>query len=347
MDEVSLLTGLLKKYSPTGQEQGAVDFLVDWMNQAGYRAFADPAGNAVGIRGDGPRSVMLLGHIDTVPGYIEVEQKEDVLFGRGAVDAKGPLASFAAAGSRVEVPSGWQVVVVGATAEEGDSHGAMYIRDHYHPEAVIIGEPSKWDRITLGFKGSMWARYEVEVPMAHTASNQASACELAVAFWNALAGWCAEQTPGDVSVFNQLTPTLREMTSETTGFLQKAALRIGVRLPPGIGSGAVMAAMEERRGNGRLTFEEPVEAYRADKNTDLVRAFLNGVRQAGGKPSFSVKTGTSDMNIVAPAWNVPAVAYGPGDSAFDHTPEEQTSVAEYRLGVQVLANTLAHLMAHS
>ena len=40
---------------------------------------------------------MLLGHIDTVPGRVPVRREGGRLYGRGAVDAKGPLACFVAA----------------------------------------------------------------------------------------------------------------------------------------------------------------------------------------------------------------------------------------------------------
>src|SRR5512136_2911120 len=97
MNEVDLLEGLLQRYSPTFQEAEAVNFLVAQMAAAGLDARVDEVGNAVGVIGDGPREVMLLGHIDTVPGFIEVRREDDRLYGRGSVDAKGPLACFAAA----------------------------------------------------------------------------------------------------------------------------------------------------------------------------------------------------------------------------------------------------------
>jgi len=46
------------------------------------------------------------------------------------------------------------------------------------------------------------------------------------------------------------------------------------------------------------------------------------------------------MNVVGPAWNVPIVAYGPGDSALDHTPRERISLPEYLQSIEVLKNVL-------
>src|SRR5262247_1303518 len=97
MSEFDTLVGLVSQYSPSGQERGAVEWLVTRMKSLGYeKAFIDEARNAVGVMGHGPKQVVLLGHIDTVPGEITVRRDgippHEVLYGRGSVDAKGPLA---------------------------------------------------------------------------------------------------------------------------------------------------------------------------------------------------------------------------------------------------------------
>ncbi|HXV44652.1 MAG TPA: M20/M25/M40 family metallo-hydrolase, partial [Anaerolineae bacterium] len=77
----------------------------------------------------------------------------------------------------------------------------------------------------------------------------------------------------------------------------------------------------------------------------LVRAFLQTIRAAGGAPRFVVKTGTADMNVVAPYWpNTPIVAYGPGDSSLDHTPDEHIDLNEYLRAIEVLREVLVKLM---
>jgi len=90
-----------------------------------------------------------------------------------------------------------------------------------------------------------------------------------------------------------------------------------------------------------MTCNEP--AVEAEKNNELVRAFLRAIRAEGGRPRFKLKTGTSDMNVLAPAWSCPMVAYGPGDSSLDHTPEEHLDLQEFRRGVSVLTRALEAL----
>ncbi|MBI4772055.1 MAG: M20/M25/M40 family metallo-hydrolase, partial [Chloroflexi bacterium] len=209
------------------------------------------------------------------------------------------------------------------------------------PSACIIGEPSGWDRITLGYKGSAWFEVEVARTLAHTSAQAESACEAAVDFWNAVTAWAAQHNAGTEKMFEQVIPTLRAMNSDSDGFTERAQLKFGVRLPAGVSVGDVEEAMRALGPGAEVRLLEGVAAHRAEKNTPLVRAMLAALRGSGASPSFTVKSGTSDMNIVAPAWGCPILAYGPGDSALDHTPEEHISLAEFERAVAVLARALA------
>lgn len=343
MNAIELLEGLLQRYSPTLQEAEAVNYLVAQMSAAGFAARVDEAGNAVGVIGDGPKEIMLLGHIDTVPGFIEVRHEGDRLYGRGSVDAKGPLACFAAATALAGVRDGYRFVVIGAVGEEGDSRGAQWVRDHYKPDHLIIGEPSGWERVTLGYKGSAWYEYEVKRTLAHTSANVESACQAAVSFWNRLSDYAAQFNTDRSKMFDQLIPSLRAMHSSSDGFVETAQLKFNLRVPLGVERAGLADSIGSLTADAQLNLIEFTPAYRAEKNTPLVRAFLSAIRQQAGSPGFTVKSGTSDMNITAPVWQCPTLAYGPGDSDLDHTPNEHILVSEYQRGVQVLANVLRTL----
>ncbi len=347
------LLGLVKTYSPSGQEQPAVDFLVRRMETLGFtQAFIDGAGNAVGLLGTGPAQIVLLGHIDTVPGEIPVRIENDQasnLYGRGSVDAKGSLAAFVDAAASLGAVTGWQFVVIGAVGEEKDSDGARFIASRYRPEFAIIGEPSRWDRLTLGYKGSAWAKIKIRRSPAHTAGKGESACEAAVKAWEAIRGWADAFNKDRPRAFDQILPTLRGMSSGSDGLEEWAMLQVGTRLPLDVtpeqwyGRLHQIPGVEGVEGLSIEATGFAIPAYQGGKNTALVRAFLAGIRAAGGQPGFVLKTGTADLNIVAPLWGCPALAYGPGDSTLDHTPDEHLSLAEYRKSVQVLQSVLRRL----
>jgi LysW-gamma-L-lysine carboxypeptidase len=344
------LTGLVEQYSPSGQEKLAVDWLVARMASLGFtQAFRDEAGNAVGVMGDGPQQVVLLGHIDTVPGEVPVRTDGDNFYGRGSVDAKGPLACFTDAVAGVGAVAGRQFVVIGAVEEERESDGARYVSSAYHPQFAIIGEPNRWDRVALGYKGSAWVGIDVRRALAHTAGRQESACEAAVAVWQNMQSWAETFNQGRERAFEQLMLTLRGMESGGDGFEEWARLRIGARLPVDLPPAAWYERVDElaRATSGtqveKLGFALP--AWQCEKNTPLVRAFLSAIRSTGGTPSFVYKTGTADLNIVAPAWGCPALVYGPGDSALDHTPDEHISLEEYAKAVTTLKAALKTLVS--
>ncbi len=343
------LIGLVSQYSPSGQERGAVEWLVARMKSLGYdNAFIDEAGNAVGVMGQGTRQVILLGHIDTVPGEIKVEQVSDLLYGRGSVDAKGPLASFVDAVAKVGTKDGWQFVVIGAVEEERDSQGARFVVNQYKPDFAIIGEPNQCDRVSLGYKGSAWANVTVKRGQAHTASGEETAAEAAVEVWLKIKTYVDLFNADKQKVFDKLLLTLRGMDSDSNDFEQWAKLKIGVRLPVEVSPEDWYLKLEEIVGGEEVEkVGFPVPAWKCEKNSQLVRNFLSGIRSQGGEPRFVYKTGTADLNIVAPVWQCPAVVYGPGDSALDHTPNEHISLDDYRKAVDVLSATLEKLTAVS
>jgi LysW-gamma-L-lysine carboxypeptidase len=42
------------------------------------------------------------------------------------------------------------------------------------------------------------------------------------------------------------------------------------------------------------------------------------------------------MNLYGEAWNCPMVTYGPGNSDFDHAPDERIELAEYERTISIL-----------
>ncbi|HVO43947.1 MAG TPA: [LysW]-lysine hydrolase [Aggregatilineales bacterium] len=341
----SLLQGLLKCYSPSTRERGASEYLVQQMGSLGFdRAFVDESGSAVGILGDGERQIVLLGHIDTVPGYIEVVERAGKLYGRGSVDAKGPLATFTAAAARAGRQPNWQIVVIGAVEEEAaSSKGAHFARSQYQPELCVIGEPSRWDHITLGYKGRLLLDYHFSRTITHTARKDRSAPEQAVTFWNELNAEIAVVNADREKAFDQILSSLRSIHSSEDGFREDVTMTVGFRLPMDVSPDAMRARVLAHADGAKIEFRGEEPAYKCDPRSPLVRLFNNAIRDAGGKPGYLYKTGTSDMNVVGPVWSCPLLAYGPGNSTLDHTPEEHIELEEYHRAIEVVTGVLCSL----
>jgi len=339
---IELLEEMLAIPSPSTQERALGQWLVARLRAIGFAARRDEAGNVVAFWGSGPREVVLLGHIDTVPGFIPVRRAGNQLFGRGAVDAKGPLAAAITAVARQPAGAAYRFTVIGAVEEEGSSRGARHLTSRRPPDQLIILEPSGWDAVTLGYKGSLKLRYRLSQPMGHGAGPNESAADKAVAFIRQVQDHAAEHGKAAGS-FERLDARVLRFHADHDGFRDTAAMTVGFRLPLNVDVPALQHRLEGWAGGAELRFEYADAAVRAEKNTPLVRAFLKGIRDTGGTPRFKMKTGTSDMNILAPAWGCPTLAYGPGDSKLDHTPDEAIDLGEFERGVDVLTAALNQL----
>jgi len=306
----------------------------------------------LGASCEGP-PIILLGHMDTVRGYIPVRLQDEMLYGRGAVDAKGPLAAFLCATARLVHrgnPDSLQhpIVVIGAVEEEAaTSRGARAVVERYRPLACIIGEPSGSQAVTIGYKGRLLVEYRATRSMHHSAGPQQNSNEVAVTFWNRVRNHATNwnQQHAANSTFAALMPSLRGINSSQDGLEEQTRLTIGYRLPPGYDIAGLRAQLEHwaYEDEAELTFSGEEVAFQTTRTTPLARAFIAAIRAAGGHSSFKHKTGTSDMNVVGPVWGQNIVAYGPGDARLDHTPQEHIHIAEYTYAIDVLEFVLREL----
>lgn len=346
LDPVEFLKGALEIPSPSGQERLVAEYLAEGMEKLGLKAFVDEADNARGQVGHGPIQVVLLGHIDTVPGVVPVRLEGNKLFGRGAVDAKGPFVTmiFAAAGLSEEARKHLTVHLVGATEEEApSSKGARFVAPRLKPHYVIIGEPSGWEGITLGYKGRLLVKARREKDNFHSAHHEPNAAEELISYFVAIKAWAEAMNVGQ-KAFDQVQYTLRDFRIQPAELKQVAEMFFDLRLPPRLPpEEAIHHLTAYAPPTIELEFFGREVPYLGPKDTPLTRALRQGIRKAGGKPVFKLKTGTSDMNVLAPHWKVPMVAYGPGDSTLDHTPHEHIGVEEFLKGIEALREALEAL----
>lgn len=343
---IGLLRGMLEIPSSSYQERALADFLAEAMADLGFQAHIDGVGNAIGLieRGDGP-TLMLLGHLDTVPGQLPVRSEDGKLYGRGAVDAKGPLATMICAAAGAADFRG-RIVVIGVVEEETPgSRGAMAIRaTQDRPDALIIGEPSGWSSVVLGYKGKLDLRYTVKCPATHPSNPAPKASELAVGCWTALVDLLGPDAGHDA--FDQPGATLYRLNADLTS----ATADVSVRTPPGFDVDALVRKLRDRLPAGNLEVLNSVAACRASWGNPAVRALVSGIRRLHAQPRLVVKTATSDMNTLAEVWDIPMATYGPGDSRLDHADTEHIILSDYLRGIDVLSiaiSELAHLLVRS
>ncbi|WP_101295043.1 [LysW]-lysine hydrolase [Halegenticoccus soli] len=335
-----LLVDLVSIPSPSGEEGAAAERLAAFFEAHGREAWIDEVGN---VRAPADDAVLLTSHIDTVPGDIPVEVKEGEdgpeLWGRGSVDATGPLAAMAAAA----VETG--VSFVGVTGEEVDSRGARHLVEDRadEPGAVVNGEPSGWDGITLGYRGLLAGTYVATSESGHTSRPENNAIQDAMDWWNRVEAAFEEDewTP----VFERVTCKPVDVRGGTTddGLSVEATMDVQFRVPPKYTVEEVREIADGELNGGTVHWYDDVPPVMQSPRTEVARAFRVAIRSAGGDPRLLRKTGTSDMNIFAGAWDCPMATYGPGNSDLDHAPDEHLSLAEFDRSVAVLVDACERL----
>ena len=334
-----LLETLVSTPSPTPEEDDCAAALVAFFESHGREVFRDEVGN---VRAPADDSVLYTSHVDTVPGDIpvRVEAGDDgpVLWGRGAVDAKGSLAALAVAAVRTGVS------FVGVVGEETDSRGARHlVADREPPDAVVNGEPSGWDGLTLGYRGLVSGTYIATSELGHTSRPENNAIQDAVAWWSAVEGRFdtdadAGDEDEDAPVFERVTttPVAVEGGVGEEGLTVEATLEAQLRVPPSYSTAEIRELADAELSAGTVRWTDAVEPTMQSARTPVARALRAAIRERGGEPRLLRKTGTADMNVYADAWDCPMATYGPGDSALDHAPDERLPLRALDRSVAVL-----------
>jgi len=356
---VDLLTRMVKIYSPSGSEEEISKFLAAEMEKLGFSVRRDEVGNVIGEIGEGSPVVLLCGHMDTVEGKIRIRVEDGQLYGRGSVDAKGPLAAMIVAASKF-VDGGFpgKILVVGVVDEEKGGTGIQhFVESGIQPDYAIFGEPSGLEKVVFGYKGIVTVKVTVETPSGHSAAPWLfdNAIEKAMEFWRQIRKLHLREEKLK-SRFYSITSCLTKIQGGNTSasFIPShCEIYVQLRIPPQLSPEVVFEEVKRRidrykSTNPKVTvlveMVDVARAFEADRRSVIVKALAWGIRKTTlNYASFSRKTGTGDMNVLGNALKIPVVTYGPGDSRLDHTPNEHIDIQEYLKSIEVLKKTLTKL----
>lgn len=169
--------------SESGREREVCALIKREMEQVGFdRVEIDPMGNVLGFIGNGPRLIALDAHVDTVgvgdPSQWEHDpytgyEDDEVIYGRGASDQEGGMASMVYAGKIIKeldlLPPDMTLLMVGSVMEE-DCDGLCWLyivnEDKLRPEFVVSTEPTSCT-VCRGQRGRMEIRVNVKGVSCH------------------------------------------------------------------------------------------------------------------------------------------------------------------------------------
>jgi len=362
-EALGLLLDSLRVYSPSGRESELSLHLQDRMRRLGFRDMrSDRAGNAIGSIGgklkEGVPHLLLCGHMDTIPGMLEVREADGRVYGRGAVDAKSALCAMVSAASNL-ASEDIHITVACVTREEGDSLGVnTLIADGGDYDFAVFGEPGGAQKVAIGYRGRVEGKLKVRTSGGHAASPWAypSAVNEAMRVLGRFAVYEKEHTTeGDHYRSVSISLTMIQGGHYSNVIPPACEVTLDIRIPRGLSSGTLESDLtrivEESKqaspdARFEIGFDEATEPYEAPTDSLIVRAFQRSIiKTLSARPVLTHKTGTGDMNTMAQRMGIPCVTYGPGDSKLEHTDNEFVEVADYKNSIRVLRGVFEEIAA--
>lgn len=341
----------LDTVNPPGRERDAAATLGAYLEGSGVEVDirdlgADRANLVARLPGAGTgRSVVLAGHLDTVPakpaewvadpwsGNVE----GDRLFGRGSCDMKGSVAAMAVALTRLARAGslGGDVVFVATAGEETDSCGAYALAEEGLFEGIdgiVVGEPTRLE-LGLCHKGLLWIEIDLEGRAAH-----GSQPEQGVNAIRRLLEWLAP--------FSELEQLVHGPADERLGsgslslnmisggmapnmVPDHARATLDFRTVPGIEHEAILAALRSRVPGAELRVLRDSVPVSTPEDSELVRATMRATRQVDGDDAkLRGLPYVTDASAFSRFTDASIVIIGPGDERLAHTRDESVAVDE-------------------
>ncbi len=344
MDAAEILLSLLRVYTPSGEEKRIEPEMKRFQRELGYNELIiDKTGNYLLIRGSGEKTILLASHVDTVPGELLVTQRGGAIIGRGAVDAKGPLAAMISAGAKANIGPNYRLVVAGLVDEEGAGSGALgLLESGFRAEHIIIGEPTGVVGIAISYRGSLTFTLTASGRGGHSSApylGDSALDKLLDAINEVKAVFSG-------SSYEEITSavTMIRAGDWPTKLPEKAEATINIRFPPGIEFNSIMEKVEVIASlhGCKLSVIDSTEPLSVSLSSPVPRALIRSIIRNGLKPKILKKTGTSDMNILFKI-SSDIAACGPGNSLLAHTPNEKISIEELNQSVSIYVKAIEEL----
>ncbi|MEF8851621.1 MAG: M20 family metallopeptidase [Haloarculaceae archaeon] len=366
--------------------------LVDTLRAAGADPTVDGRGNTLATRtadghddpevlqGDAAavdgRHLVLNTHIDTVPPHVPFAEREGgaVVEGRGACDAKGPLAALVDAFLRADVETGRLTLAV-TPDEEVSQTGAAHLAGTLAADGFVVGEPTDLDVCTAA-RGQFEGAVTVQGTSAHAATPEEgdNAVRALAPLLQAMETYDQEREtrsvsdgasgdhraprargPGKHESLGRptLTPTLVSGGAVPNQVPAEATVTFDRRSVPPESAPEFRAALEDHLSAWvpesmglRVDLEERetpyLEAFATDEDEPLVRTLARA--SGGAVRPFGAATEASFF-----AARAPTVVFGPGvladeQGAVAHSDREYVRRADVELAADAVRETVDELL---
>lgn len=331
--------------------------LVDTLERAGVDACVDEAGNVVAQRGgDSGPHLLLNTHLDTVAPHVAFEQDDNLVRGRGACDAKGPLAAMVGALLAAD-PGDGRVTLAVTPDEETAQTGAARLAEVLEFDAAIVGEPTRLD-VCHAARGQFEGTITLRGESAHASdpSDGTNAMGAVGPTIDAMDRYDDEYGPGvhDTLGSPTLTPTMIEGGDAPNQIPAEVRITFDRRSVPPERSETFPPKLQAHLRD-LLPDEVDVDVELLRPDTPFPEAFetdpdVRIARILQDKSGGTVRPFGAATEAAQFAGRAPTVVFGPGVLADDegpvaHSPREYVDQGDVARAAGVLTETIGTLLA--
>ena len=260
MDEKAkeFLKKCIEIYSPSGEEKEYSEFLADFLKKHDFIVRFDKVGNLIAEKGSGKPKLLLVSHMDTIPGELPVIEKDGKIYGRGAVDCKSSLAAMVYSISQYNFKqeNAGKIIFSGIIREEDSLIGIEeFMNSNIQPDYAIFGEPTNINQICIGYKGRICLGFRVLSESGHVASSwlHVNAIEVCLEIWKMVKGACWHLTENyckksvKTKYYNQIIPNLTVISGGhlTNCIPSESVIQVDIRFPPSINSEKILSEIRK------------------------------------------------------------------------------------------------------
>lgn len=371
-DVVALTQKLVQTPSESGEEKEIAEIIASEMHKLGYDVvFIDPIFNVIGIikgKGGG-KNLLLSGHIDHAePGVMEepysgkrMDGKRfgvdgEVIYGRGAVDMKGAVASMVYAAAAIKA-SGTQlsgdIIVCGNPMEEtSGADGTIYMldMDGIKADGAICGEATGLG-IYLGHRGNAEVKLTVKGIMAH-GSNPSNGINAAVKASRLVCYIMDNYKLPSHDLLGKCTTTILDIKADTERkapvLPDRCFVYVDRRFLPGETKEDIMKEFhslleEAKKEISDLDVDIEITKWGLALYTPEEEPITQALKVArekvmGEVGQLSAWIFGTDGAFVADR-GIPCVGFGPGNEVYAHTPEDHISIEDLDKATKVYIET--------
>jgi acetylornithine deacetylase len=344
--ELIALPSVNPAFLPPGDSNGGEERVADFLAATAGRAGLDVEFQTVSTdrsnilarlipSGKQRHRVLLAPHMDTVNAeapQFKPRSQGGRIFGRGACDTKGSIATMISALREVarggERPTQTEIVFAGLVDEENAQTGSRALAaSRMKADLAIVGEPTELQVVTA-HKGSLWLRMQTRGKSAHGARPELgrnAVHEMAKAVDFLQTDYAASLKKRRHALLGQATVSVGTICGGTQPNIVPDQCEISVdrRTLPGETEAGVSRQIKELLAKRGIKVEVlkgkpvPCEPMETDPKLPFIQRFMSvaGQRKPRGVDYFC------DGAVLAEG-GIPSIVFGPGDIAYAHTGEE-------------------------